>query len=122
MATSILTASNAAVIAESRELTVGSMHIKPNVPFVAMFTEQMDPICTKDDAPNVRMGRRGSSIGRPSTNKYLRFQLKCRYVLESLKSMHGVERETEKYSSWQSINENSLLLKRRKRSGGRRST
>ena len=121
LATTILTASSVAVIAECREPIMDNMHTRPNVPFVAMFTEQMDPTCTKDDVPSVRMGLRGSSTGRPSTDKYIWFQLR-RYVLASMKSIHGVEKKTEKYPSWQSVNENSLPLKRRKGSGGRKST
>ena len=41
-------------IAEYLELTMDSMHTKLNVPFVAMFTEQMDQTCSKGDVLSVR--------------------------------------------------------------------
>ena len=65
--TLILMASSAAVIVEFREPTMGSMHTKPNVPFVAMCMEQMDPTCTKDDGRSVRMVPGGSSTGKVPT-------------------------------------------------------
>ena len=69
LATSTLTASSAAVIAEFREPTMGSMHTKPNVPFVAMCMEQMGPTCMKDDVPSVKRVLRGYSTGRlPTAN------------------------------------------------------
>jgi hypothetical protein len=43
---------------------MGSMHTKPNVPFVAMFMEQMGPTCMKDDVPSVKGDLRGYSTGR----------------------------------------------------------
>ena len=64
MATSTLTASSAAVIAECRELTMGSMHTRLNVPFVDMFMEQMGPTCMKDDVPSAKGELRGYSTGR----------------------------------------------------------
>ena len=54
LATSTLTDSSAAVIAEFREPAMGSMHSKPSVPFVAMCMEQMGPTCMKDDVPSVK--------------------------------------------------------------------
>ena len=62
--TEILTTSSAVGIAECLELTMNSMHIKLNVPFVAMFTEQMDQTCLKGDALSVRTGPQGLSTGR----------------------------------------------------------
>jgi len=47
-------ASSAVGIAEYLELTMDSMHTKLNVPFVAMFTEQMDQTCSKGDVLSVR--------------------------------------------------------------------
>ena len=73
LATSTLTASSAAVIAEFREPTMGSMHTKPNVPFVAMYMEQMGLTCMKDDVPSVKRVLRGYSTGRRPKANGIRF-------------------------------------------------
>lgn len=47
------------------------MRTRPNVPSVAMCTEQMDPICMKGDVPSVRRELRESSTGRfPPTKNF----------------------------------------------------
>ena len=50
-----------------REPTMGSMHIKPNVPFVGMCMEQMGPTCMKDDVQSVKGELRGYDTGRRLT-------------------------------------------------------
>ena len=59
LATSTLTASSAAVIAEFKEPTMGSMPTKPSVPFVAMRMEQMGATWMTDDVPRVKGELRG---------------------------------------------------------------
>ena len=61
--TSILMASSAVVIAESRGPIMDSMHTKPNVLSVAMCMEQTGLICSKGGVPSVREGRRESGTG-----------------------------------------------------------
>ena len=53
--------------------TMGSMHIKPNVIFVAMCMEQMGPTCMKDDAPSAKGVLRGYSTGRRPLANCIRF-------------------------------------------------
>jgi hypothetical protein len=67
-ATSIQMASNVAVIVEFRGLIMDSMPTKRNVPFAAMFMEQMDQICSKGAAQSARKEHRGSGIGRTPKN------------------------------------------------------
>jgi hypothetical protein len=56
LATLIQMASSVPVIVESRELIMGNMRTKQNVPFAAMYMVQMDPICSKGAVQNVREG------------------------------------------------------------------
>lgn len=108
LATSILMASSVAVIVECREQTMGNMHTRLNVPTVAMCMEQTGLICTRESAQSVKKGHSGSDTGRLPSVEILR--------------QIGRERETKRYPLWQNEDENSLQLKRQKRSAGGKST
>jgi len=94
----ILMASNVAVIVECQGPIMGNMHTRLNVPTAAMFMEQMGLTCTRESALSVKKEHPESGIGRLSRSEII--------------SKIWREGETKRFPSWQSENENSLLLKR----------
>ena len=107
-AISILMANSVAVIVECRGPIMRNMHTRLNVPTAAMCMEQMGLTCTKESALSVKKEHPESGIGRLSRSEII-------WQIER-------EKETKRFPSWQSEDENSLLLKRPKRSAVGKST
>lgn len=106
LATSILMVSSVAVIVEYLGPIMVKMHTRLNVPTVAMCMGQMGLTCTRGGVPSVKKGRRGSGTGGSLRSETIR----NRQILQ--------ESETERYLSWPNVKENSLQLKRQKKSAG----
>lgn len=62
---SIVTVSSVAAIVECQGPIMGNMHIRPNVPSVALSMEQTVLTCTRGGAPSVDMVPLESGTGRP---------------------------------------------------------
>ena len=98
----ILMASSVAVTVACRGQIMDNMHTRLNVPYVAMSMEQTGLTCTRESALSARKEHPESGIGGLSRSERIRQIWR--------------ERGTEWFPPWQSKDENSLLLKRQKRS------